>query len=128
MNTPDPSTNEPRRTKSGALACHATNKKGEPCGAPAILGGKVCRTHGGSAPQVKRAAQLRLAALVDPAITVLEDQMENGENGRDKQAAANSVLDRAGYGRTQNVNVEDARDMLLQRLLEAHGVPDDETP
>ena len=33
-----------------------------------MKGGTVCRMHGGSAPQVRAAAQRRLLALVDPAM------------------------------------------------------------
>lgn len=42
-------------------ACAANTTKGEPCRKPAIVGGTVCSTHGGSAPQVRRAAARRLA-------------------------------------------------------------------
>lgn len=41
-------------------------RTGQPCKKYAILGGTVCDTHGGSAPQVKRAAAERLADLIDP--------------------------------------------------------------
>lgn len=40
--------------------CCARRRDGQPCGAPAIPGGFVCRRHGGSAPNVKIAAGLRL--------------------------------------------------------------------
>ena len=40
--------------------CSATNREGKPCGAWAIKGGGVCRVHGGSAPQVRRKANMRL--------------------------------------------------------------------
>ncbi len=36
---------------------------GQPCGVRPITGGTVCQTHGGRAPQVKRAAAERVAAL-----------------------------------------------------------------
>lgn len=48
------------------VRCKAKTAAGVPCKNPAILGGLVCRNHGGSAPQVKRAAQERLADLIDP--------------------------------------------------------------
>lgn len=40
--------------------------KGGKCRRAAIRGGTVCQYHGGGAPQVKRAAQERLADLIDP--------------------------------------------------------------
>jgi hypothetical protein len=46
--------------------CRARRKSGKPCGNPPMAGGFVCRMHGGSAPQVKRAAAQRLADLIDP--------------------------------------------------------------
>ena len=41
--------------------CQANTRAGRPCRANAILGGTVCNKHGGNLPQVKRAAQRRLA-------------------------------------------------------------------
>lgn len=54
--------------------------------------------HGGSAPQVKQAAAVRLAALVDPAIGVVERRLKR--DGDDSLRAAFGVLDRTGYGAT----------------------------
>jgi hypothetical protein len=43
-----------------ARKCHARRKDGEPCGNYAINGGRVCRKHGGAAPQVRAKADERL--------------------------------------------------------------------
>lgn len=59
--------------------CTATSSQsGEPCKNPAIDGASVCRSHGGSAPQVRNRAAVRAAALqwsegqqVDDPFTVL---------------------------------------------------------
>ena len=43
-----------------------SSRTGLPCKQRPILGGVVCLTHGGTAPQVKRKAAERLADLIDP--------------------------------------------------------------
>lgn len=44
-----------------SATCGAKKRDGNPCGAPPIKGGKRCVRHGGKAPQVKAAAERRLA-------------------------------------------------------------------
>lgn len=53
--------------------CTARRTNGEPCKRWAIVGGTVCATHGGRAPQVKEAARKRMLELVPLAIEVAED-------------------------------------------------------
>jgi hypothetical protein len=79
---------------------------------------RVCRMHGGASPGAKRKAALRLLELVDPAIATLAREMAQADTSKDRQSAANSILDRAGYGRAQMVEVGDARQMLIQRLID----------
>lgn len=43
-----------------ARRCTARRSDGEPCRGWAIVGGTVCRAHGGAAPQVRAAARRRL--------------------------------------------------------------------
>jgi len=67
QNQPDPITRAHARARGdgdglhklrkGRDRCGATRRDGEPCQAPAIEGGLVCRRHGGGAPQVKIAAE-----------------------------------------------------------------------
>lgn len=48
---------------SDARRCTAHNRQGKPCRQPAVAGATVCRYHGGSAPQVRRAAEVRAAKI-----------------------------------------------------------------
>lgn len=77
----------------GSLRCGATASSGEQCRRWAILGGSVCPTHGGSAPQVKAAARARLQELAHPAITRLADLM-GSDNETVALRAAMFVIDR----------------------------------
>ena len=52
--------------KKGRQCRAKSSRTGKPCKKGAILGGTVCTTHGGRAPQVKRKAAERLADLIDP--------------------------------------------------------------
>lgn len=109
MGAPDP---------VAAPRCTATNRAGERCKRRPIPGGNVCTNHGGKAPQVKRRAQLRLLELIDPAIATLAREMATATKSSDRQRAANSLLDRAGMGRHQEVDIHTAQDLLIQRVLE----------
>jgi hypothetical protein len=51
------------RLRKGRDECGAQRRDGQPCQAPAIEGGLVCLRHGGSAPQVRIAARLRVLQL-----------------------------------------------------------------
>ena len=60
-----------------SVPCKArSSRTGKPCKHKAIRGGTVCQTHGGSAPQVKRAAAQRIkdmrAEALDPERTLRE--------------------------------------------------------
>lgn len=93
------------------------NSDGERCTKAPIKGGTVCATHGGSAPQVRRKAALRLLELVEPAIAVLAREMVNADKSSDRQRAANSVLDRAGVPRTATViDGDSAKALLFERI------------
>ncbi len=101
--------------------CRATSQHSNaPCRNAAVPGGTVCRFHGGAAPQVKRAAALRLAALVDPAIATLAREMTSATNKpADRLRAAENILDRAGVPRHTGVDSESARAILLEKLMTA---------
>jgi len=76
-----------------AMAHHTKQR----CKKAAILGGVVCQTHGGGAPQVKKAARERLNDLIDPAINELGRRVEDRDNPALALRAAQDILDRAGY-------------------------------
>ena len=79
-----------------ARRCSATNKKtGLRCKQWAILGGTVCRYHGGNAPQVRRKAEERLKALVDPAIEALHEILSDKKHPH-RMAAIKEILERDG--------------------------------
>lgn len=102
----------------GRVLCHSKKTNGEPCMGPAMRGQRVCKVHGGSAPQAKAKARMRLMELVDPAIVTLAREMAQADTSVDRQRAANSILDRAGFARVTHMEHHDARDLLLARLLE----------
>jgi len=79
--------------------CSARSKQTKKrCRRPAIRGGNVCRHHGGGAPQVRRRAAERLAALVDPALDTLGRLIRERRDKRVALGAVKDVLDRNGYG------------------------------
>jgi hypothetical protein len=67
-------------------------------GSYAIRGGTVCRRHGGSAPQVRAAANRRLAAMALPAVGRLGhfafDEITRHRLSRGGDRAANNALHR----------------------------------
>ena len=59
--------------------CRATTRAGRPCTNPPVNGAAVCRMHGGAAPQVKAAAERRLATRAveaDVAATLASEGLE----------------------------------------------------
>lgn len=99
--------------------CTATSKQsGNRCGRVATPGTNVCASHGSKNPAVQRKARLRLLELVDPAIATLAREMMYAESSGDKQKAANSILDRAGFGRVTKIESSDARELLRDKLME----------
>lgn len=93
------------RMESGTV-CTARRRNGEPCLNYAIRGAKVCRLHGGSAPQVRAAAQVRILMASDLAAKKLVDLMQSPTvDDRVKLSAAKDLLDRANLAGTQNVEI-----------------------
>ena len=117
---------QPRVDAQNRVLCSAhSGRTGELCRAPAMHGQQVCRLHGGGTRASKAKAKLRLAGLVDPAIATLAREMVNGDTSAARQSAANSILDRAGWGRVTRVEAVDARQVLLDRLRELRDAAED---
>ena len=88
--------------------CTARAKQtGEQCRRAPIAGGTVCVVHGGSAPAAKLAAQRRLIGMIDPAMSALLRAIEECTEWPTRVRAAIAVLDRAGFGPTASLRVDD---------------------
>jgi hypothetical protein len=133
----DPRSPDPRELIPTAVLppviCQAHTSSGRPCKKYAIVGGFVCATHGGSAPQVRAAANRRLLALAPRAVQVLADLMEQAESEPVRARAAIDLLDRV-LGRAVtpiDVTTPDAEDasegpssldLAIARALEIRGL------
>ena len=89
------------------MRCGKKTRNGGKCGSHALIGGTVCRMHGGGAPQVKEAnARNILKALVSPALAQLKLIVDNPKTPPAvKLAAVRDILDRTGFGATRHVEV-----------------------
>lgn len=85
--------------------CNATNRSGERCKLPAMKGGKVCRSHGGAAPQVKAAAKRRLEEAADRMAKSLLGIATSAESESVRLAAIRDALDRAGLAAPKQTDV-----------------------
>lgn len=87
--------------------CTARRKSGQPCRNYALKGGNVCRMHGGAAPQVRRAAAVRILMASDLAAARLVAIMQDKTMPAVVQlAAARDLLDRAGLTSKQEIAVD----------------------
>lgn len=93
--------NRTRRIAAGLLPerqfCGARARDGSPCKNAPVLGAKVCRMHGGSAPQVKEKAAARLREGVMPMLATLY-RLANDDSVPPavQLAAVRDWLDRSG--------------------------------
>ena len=111
------------------MKCTAHKTNGEPCNAWAIKGAKVCRVHGGMAPQVQRKAAERIAEVRDLAVVKLLAKIEKGARDADARVLLAAVKDLSELVETMEgrvarregveVEVEDAnatRDSIERKL------------
>lgn len=105
--------------------CTAKRSSGVPCRSHAIAGARVCRVHGGSAPQVIEAARRRLLLLIDPALGVLAQAVRVRSKANSKHwepsaqeiAAAREVLNRAGLVAVAPLDPARSADASLGQVL-----------
>ncbi len=91
----------------GKPLCSARRTNGQPCRLPPIKGGVVCIKHGGSAPQVREAANRRLAAATDRLMAALLDiALDTSQPVLARLTAIKDGLDRAGVGKDRPITVE----------------------
>lgn len=89
-----------------AVTCSARTTAGFPCKRPPIKGSNVCRAHGGAAPQVRAAAQVRILMSADAAAAKLIEMIHSKKVADNvKLAAVRDLLDRANLSGTQNIEV-----------------------
>jgi len=87
--------------------CTAHKKNGARCRKHSINGSNVCRSHGGAAPQVKRAAALRLLMAADSvAGELVRIALSKTASDATKVQAIFGILDRVGLNARQAVDVD----------------------
>lgn len=78
-----------------------------------------CRNHLGTTETQRRSARLRLAEMVGPAMALLARTITDSSAPPSvRLRAAQDVLDRAGYPRRVEVDIDEAREDLYARLME----------
>lgn len=121
-----------------AVRCTARKRNGEPCKAMAARGANVCRVHGGSAPQVKAAAQRRLQNAADAIIErLLGFALDQGVPNDIALKAVIAAADRAGFKPGVEIAVTTpAYESIFEQLTggsraehrNAQGIEDDPPP
>ena len=100
--------------------CSAKSKRtGTPCTMPAIAGGRVCRMHGGAAPQVQASARERLMALQPKAIRTLDALLDAVDFPTVQLGAAKDVMDRTEGKATETLQISATVNVINERLLAA---------
>lgn len=107
---------------SAPRQCTSKSKQsGERCKRAPIVGHHVCKFHGGAIPAVRRTAQERLAAMVDPLLTELFRIAQSGDSDAVRLAAIKDALDRAGYTRTDRVDMTTNGNAFTFAIQSANG-------
>jgi hypothetical protein len=101
--------------------CTAQSRQsGKRCKNASILGGRICRYHGGAAPHVQKIAAERLLALEHHAIDVFKRVLEADEAHPEYRApairVAESVLDRTGHKQPKKLEIESDQTIDVRTL------------
>lgn len=95
--------------KDPALRCVAHKRNGDQCRQTAIRGGRVCKKHGGSAPQVIARARVRLQMqtmrMADELLGMALDTTLDYKRPDVRLAAIKEVLDRGGLGVHEQIDL-----------------------
>ena len=83
------------------------------CGRWAIAGGTVCPKHGGSAPQVKKAAQSRLTELLERKVERLNEISEQNAHMPSALGATQSIINRV-MGKVGDAPKKENQGTLIQ--------------
>lgn len=104
-----------RRPLDHMPRCQARRTNGTPCHGPAMKGQTVCRSHGGSAPQSRTAAERRVARVEVEAVLrslgepVPTDPIEGLSDALGRAAAMTQAIG-AEIGRRERIAVEAGQD------------------
>ncbi len=100
--------------------CTATNRQGKRCGRAPIVGGTVCASHGGKAPQVEAAAHRRtLDGFVGPALVEMRAILDDDKTPASvRLGAIKDILDRTGFKPVTQIQVMPTEEQILGWLAE----------
>lgn len=95
------------KRKDGNTCSSVAKSTGDRCGNPPILGGNVCRIHGGKAPQVLAAsARNILESLVGPALVKMREILDDDETPPSvRLSTVKDILDRTGFKPVETLEV-----------------------
>ena len=90
--------------------CTAKAKQtGNRCKRAAIIGGTVCKIHGGGSPKVINKARQRIMEAADPAAARMVELIDSDDE-RISLAASKDLMDRAGHKAPTEVKIESVDD------------------
>src|SRR5262245_28796987 len=104
--------NDPRR-------CTAqSSQTGKRCKNASIPGGRVCRYHGGAAPQVIKKAQERIRELEHPAVDAIAKILDPKSPSSDaaRLSAAHDILNRCGHKQPEQVELTSSTTVDVSKL------------